>query len=149
MIEEFSKKWIEGYDVVYGSRVNRQASSVMNFAYKFFYRLFNKISYLEIPLDAGDFSLMDRRVVDEINKTTETDRFIRGLRAWVGFKQIGIPYARPERKFGTSTNKTVLLIHWLVPEVDHYRPRFTYHTMPIARWNHKHSSLCNDIFVHI
>lgn len=112
LIEEFSKKWVEGYDVVYGSRVNRQASSIMNFAYKFFYRLFNKVSYLEIPLDAGDFSLMDRRVVDEINKTTETDRFIRGLRAWVGFKQIGVPYVRPERKFGISTNSFFMNMKW-------------------------------------
>ena len=47
---------------------------------------------------------MDRKVVNEINKTTETDRFIRGLRAWVGFKQVGVPYVRPERKFGISTN---------------------------------------------
>ena len=76
----------------------------MNYAYKTFYRIFNKLSYLEIPLDAGDFSLMDRKVVNEINNTRERDRFIRGLRAWVGFKQIGVPYNRPERLFGKSTN---------------------------------------------
>ena len=59
---------------------------------------------MDIPLDAGDFSLMDRKVVDAINNTSETDRFIRGLRAWVGFKQIGVPYKRSERLFGISTN---------------------------------------------
>ena len=112
LIEDFAEKWLEGYDVVYGSRINRDTSRIMNYAYKTFYRIFNKLSYLEIPLDAGDFSLMDKRVVDEINKTTETDRFIRGLRAWVGFKQIGVPYTRPERKFGTTTNNFFMNIKW-------------------------------------
>jgi polyisoprenyl-phosphate glycosyltransferase len=112
LIEDFAKKWLEGYDVVYGSRVNRDTSRIMNYAYKTFYRIFNKLSYLEIPLDAGDFSLMDKKVVDEINKTTETDRFIRGLRAWVGFKQIGVPYIRPERKFGKTTNNFFMNIKW-------------------------------------
>ena len=112
LIENFTKKWMEGYDVVYGSRIKRDASKIMNYAYKIFYRIFNKLSDLEIPLDAGDFSLMDRKVVNEINKTTETDRFIRGLRAWVGFKQVGVPYVRPERKFGISTNNFFMNIKW-------------------------------------
>ena len=112
LIEEFSKKWIDGYDVVYGSRVDREASFFMKVAYKTFYRLFNKFSYLEIPLDAGDFSLMDRKVVDAINNTSETDRFIRGLRAWVGFKQIGVPYKRSERQFGRSPNNFIKNLNW-------------------------------------
>ena len=112
LIENFTKKWMEGYDVVYGSRIKRDTSKIMNYAYKTFYRIFNKLSDLEIPLDAGDFSLMDRKVVNEINKTTETDRFIRGLRAWVGFKQVGVPYVRPERKFGISTNNFFMNIKW-------------------------------------
>ena len=112
VIEDFVKKWLEGYDVVYGSRTNRDTSKIMNFAYKTFYRIFNKLSYLEIPLDAGDFSLMDRNVVNEINNTKERDRFIRGLRAWVGFKQIGVPYYRPERQFGKSTNNFFKNIKW-------------------------------------
>lgn len=112
LIEDFFEKWNEGYDVVYGSRVEREATVLMNFAYKTFYRLFNKFSYLEIPLDAGDFSLMDRKVVDAINNTSETDRFIRGLRAWVGFKQVGVPYKRVERKFGKSTNNFLKNLNW-------------------------------------
>lgn len=112
IIEDFVKKWLEGYDVVYGSRINRDTSKIMNYAYKKFYRIFNKLSYLDIPLDAGDFSLMDRKVVNEINNTKERDRFIRGLRAWVGFKQIGVPYYRPERLFGKSTNNFVKNIKW-------------------------------------
>ena len=116
VIEDFVKKWLEGYDVVYGSRTNRDTSKIMNFAYKTFYRIFNKLSYLEIPLDAGDFSLMDRNVVNEINNTKERDRFIRGLRAWVGFKQIGVPYYRPERQFGKSTNNFFKNIKWAKKE---------------------------------
>lgn len=112
LIEEFSKKWIEGYDVVYGSRINRETSRFMNYAYKAFYRLFNKISYIDIPLDAGDFSLMDRKVVDVINAVKERDRFIRGLRAWAGFKQTGVPYIRPERPYGISTNNLIMNIRW-------------------------------------
>ena len=112
MIEKFVEKWLEGYDVVYGSRIKRDTSKIMNYAYKTFYRIFNKLSYLEIPLDAGDFSLMDRKVVNEINNTKERDRFIRGLRAWVGFKQIGVPYHRPERLFGKSTNNFFKNIKW-------------------------------------
>ena len=97
IIEKFIQKWESGYEVVYGVRSKRKASLFLRFSYKFFYRLFNKISDIKIPLDAGDFSLIDRRVVDEINKTNETDRFIRGLRAWVGFKHTGIEYTRLKR----------------------------------------------------
>jgi len=102
LIPEFISKWIGGYDVVYGERVSREASLIMNFAYKTFYIIFNKISYIHIPLDAGEFSLMDKKVSDQIILLKESDRFIRGLRAWVGFKQIGIPYKRDKRKYGKS-----------------------------------------------
>tara|TARA_B100000787_G_C16193111_1_gene298799 strand:- start:454 stop:1398 length:945 start_codon:yes stop_codon:yes gene_type:complete len=112
LIEEFVHKWIEGYEVVYGSRIKRDTSLIMNLSYKIFYRIFNKLSYINIPLDAGDFSLMDRKVVDAINSLKETDRFIRGLRAWTGFKQIGVPYKRPERQFGQSTNNFFKNIQW-------------------------------------
>ena len=112
LIEKFTIKWLEGYEVVYGSRVKRETSLLMNISYKFFYRIFNKLSYINIPLDAGDFSLMDRKVVNAINSLKESDRFIRGLRAWTGFKQIGIPYNRPERQFGRSTNNLFKNIQW-------------------------------------
>ena len=112
LIESFVVKWLEGNDVVYGLREKREASKIMNISYKFFYRIFNKLSYITIPLDAGDFSLMDRKVVNSINSLKETDRFIRGLRAWTGFKQIGVPYIRPERQFGQSTNNLFKNIQW-------------------------------------
>lgn len=112
MIEPFFEKWREGYDVVYGERVKREASSIMQVAYKAFYRVFRAASYVPIPLDAGDFSLIDRRVVDVLKGMPETNRFLRGMRAWVGFKQIGVPYVRPERLFGRSTNNLLRNLGW-------------------------------------
>lgn len=112
LIEKLVKKWLEGYDVVYGIRVKREAPGFMRFAYKAFYRLFRKLSYIKIPLDAGDFSLMDRKVVDVLNAMPERDRFIRGLRAWTGFNQTGIKYVRPERMFGRTTNSLIKNIRW-------------------------------------
>jgi dolichol-phosphate mannosyltransferase len=112
MIAEFYPKWMEGYDVVYGERIQRQATRFLQFAYKAFYRVFRATSYVPIPLDAGDFSLIDRRVVDALNSLPENNRFLRGLRAWVGFKQIGVPYIRPERMFGVTTNNLLRNLDW-------------------------------------
>ncbi len=112
LIADFYAKWREGYDIVYGQRINREAPRLMKVAYKAFYRVFRRLAYVSIPLDAGDFSLMDRRVVDELNKLPESSRFIRGLRAWVGFQAIGVPYVRPERMFGKTTNSLVRNLMW-------------------------------------
>lgn len=112
IISDFTNKWLEGFDVVYGVRVKREANFLINFFYKTFYRIFKKISYIDIPLDAGDFSLIDKKVVDIIKKSEERDLFIRGLRAWVGFKQTGVSYIRPERRFGKTTNSFIKNIRW-------------------------------------
>lgn len=112
LIESFYRKWREGYDVVYGIRVKRDATIFLQIAYKAFYRLFRAASYIPMPLDAGDYSLMDRRVVNAINVLPENNRFMRGLRAWVGFKQTGVPYVRPERMFGRTTNNLVKNLGW-------------------------------------
>ncbi len=112
IIEKFYKKWLEGYDVVYGVRAKREAPLWMAIAYKLFYRIFHKMSYIRMPLDAGDFSLIDRKVVDVLKLFPERDRFLRGLRAWVGFRQTGIPYVRPERMFGKTTNSLLKNFHW-------------------------------------
>jgi polyisoprenyl-phosphate glycosyltransferase len=112
IIPQFVKQWQAGYDIVYGERVAREATAFMSRAYKIFYRVFRKLSYLNIPLDAGDFSLLDRSVVDALNSLPESHRFLRGLRAWVGYKQIGVPYVRPERMFGKTTNSLVKNIGW-------------------------------------
>lgn len=99
-ILEMLAKWREGYDVVYGIRTNRKEGPFLRMAYALFYRILKKIANVDIPLDAGDFSLMDRGVVDQINAMPEHNRFIRGLRGWVGFRQIGLPYNRQARQAG-------------------------------------------------
>jgi len=112
LIPQLWAKWLEGHDVVYGVRVKRKAPLLMQAAYKAFYRLFRKMSYVDVPRDAGDFSLMDRKVVDALNAMPERDRFLRGLRAWVGFRQTGVPYVRPERMFGRTTNSLLKNLAW-------------------------------------
>ncbi|MBV8084019.1 MAG: glycosyltransferase family 2 protein [Chloroflexi bacterium] len=112
LIEAFYDKWREGYEVVYGVRVKREATRVLQMAYKAFYRVFRAASYVPMPLDAGDFSLLDRKVVDALNALPESNRFMRGLRAWVGFTQTGVPYVRPERMFGRTTNNWKSNLAW-------------------------------------
>jgi dolichol-phosphate mannosyltransferase len=112
LIEEFVAEWRKGFDVVYGRRVKREASIFMQLAYKAFYRLFDYFSYLHVPHDAGDFSLMDRRVVQAILQFPERDLFLRGVRAFAGFKQTGVDYIRQERMFGRSTNNLWKNIGW-------------------------------------
>ncbi len=112
MIEQLFERWLDGFDVVYGIRVKREATRILKVAYKGFYRLFRATSYVPVPLDAGDFSLLDRRVVDALNSLPENNRFLRGLRAWVGFRQTGVPYERPERMFGRTTNSLRRNLAW-------------------------------------
>jgi dolichol-phosphate mannosyltransferase len=112
LIEAFHGRWSEGYDVIYGVRVKRDMPWHWGLMYKAFYRIFSAFSYVPIPLDAGDFSLMDRRVVTWILNCPERDLFMRGLRAYVGFKQSGVEYIRPERMFGKSTNNFLKNLGW-------------------------------------
>jgi len=112
LIEDFVAQWREGYDVVYGRRVKREATRFMRAAYKLFYVVFNRMSYVNMPRDAGDFSLMDRRVVRWLLQCRERDLFLRGLRAFVGFRQTGVDYVRPERMFGHSTNNLLKNLGW-------------------------------------
>jgi polyisoprenyl-phosphate glycosyltransferase len=112
LIADFVKLWREGFDVVYGRRVKREATLFMQFAYKAFYRVFDFFSYVRIPHDAGDFSLMDRRVVAALLRFPERDLFLRGVRAFAGFKQTGVDYVRPERMFGRTTNSLLKNFDW-------------------------------------
>jgi dolichol-phosphate mannosyltransferase len=112
LIESFYEEYKKGYDVIYGRRVAREGNKLLVSFYKLFYRLFRKVSYVPIPLDAGDFSMIDRKVVNQLIALPETDQFMRGLRAWVGFKQTGVDYIRPERMFGTTTNNWRKNIAW-------------------------------------
>jgi dolichol-phosphate mannosyltransferase len=112
LISEFVKKWNEGFEVVYGIRTRRAGPLHLQLMYKLFYRAFRHLSDVDIPVDAGDFSLIDRKVVDYIVKFPEKDIFLRGLRAWAGFRQTGVLYVRPERMFGRSTNSFLKNIWW-------------------------------------
>jgi dolichol-phosphate mannosyltransferase len=112
LIEQFVELWRKGYDVVYGRRVKREVGLFMQLAYKAFYRVFDRFSYIPVPHDAGDFSLMDRRVVQAVLRFPERDLFLRGVRAFAGYRQTGVDYVRPERMFGRSTNSLFKNIGW-------------------------------------
>lgn len=101
LIHDMIAKWLEGYDVVYGTRTERLGESAFKLkTAKIFYRLLNKLSDVSIPLDTGDFRLMGRSVVNSLNAMPEKDRFVRGMVSWVGFRQVALPYKRSERFAG-------------------------------------------------
>jgi dolichol-phosphate mannosyltransferase len=102
LIVDFLDHFRHGYDVVYGVRKNRKEPLWLRTCFKAFYRLFNSIAERPIPLDAGDFGLMSRRVAKLISSMPERDRLIRGMRSWIGFRQTGVPYDRPGRYAGTT-----------------------------------------------
>lgn len=103
VIHQMLAKWREGFDVVYGVRTERAGESSFKLSSaKLFYRILNSLSSVSIPLDTGDFRLMDRRVVRVLADMPERDRFVRGMVAWVGFKQFALPYKRLERFAGVS-----------------------------------------------
>jgi nucleoside-diphosphate-sugar epimerase/glycosyltransferase involved in cell wall biosynthesis len=124
-IPAFYQEWKRGSDVVFGVRVKREAAWYMQFLYKAFYRMLRHLSEVDMPLDAGDFSLIDRKVVDHLLKFQERDVFVRGLRAWIGFKQTGVPYLRPERMFGHTTNNFLKNIWWAKKAI------FSFSTKPL------------------
>ncbi len=102
LFSTFLSHYEKGCDVVYGIREQREADLVMKVAYKFFYFLFQRMAEVRIPLDAGDFGLISRRVANVIRSMPEQDLLLRGLRSWVGFKQVGVPYDRPKRAAGQT-----------------------------------------------
>jgi polyisoprenyl-phosphate glycosyltransferase len=112
LIETFFEKWQEGFNIVYGVRSKREVSILTQFMYKSFYKIFNKVASFKVPVDAGDFSLIDRESVNEILNFKEFDIFLRAIRAYIGGNQIGVPYFRPERMFGKSTNNFLKNIGW-------------------------------------
>lgn len=101
-IPDFLAAHAQGFDVVYARRVSRKEAPWLRFAYYAFYRLVDRLSEVRLPVDAGDFALMSRRVVDAIRSIPEHQRYLRGLRTWVGFRQVGIDVERQERWTGSS-----------------------------------------------
>ena len=112
VIASFYAKWREGNEVVYGRRVKRKGSLWLSLFAPIFYRVFRGLARFPIPLDAGDFALMDRRVVDELLAMPESEPFLRGLRAFVGFRQTGVDYVRPKRPFGRSNHSLLKNLWW-------------------------------------
>jgi glycosyltransferase involved in cell wall biosynthesis len=102
LVNEFYKLLMSGNDVIYAIRKNRKEGFFKKLAYKGYYRLQKKISNFNIPIDSGDFSMLSRRVVDTMVNMPEQSRYLRGMRAWVGFKQIGFEYDRDERQAGET-----------------------------------------------
>lgn len=113
LIPMFVKKWEDGYDVVYGVRKRRKGSVLRRIGYTIFYRLFRMLSYLDIPLDAGDTCLIDRKIVTIITSLPEKDLYIRGLRTWAGFRQTGVEYIREDRAGGISSNSFFANFSWV------------------------------------
>lgn len=102
LLDEFFAYYEKGYDVVYAVRKKRKETFAKRMAYKMYYRLLKRVANLDIPLDSGDFSLVSRRVINIMNAMPEESRYLRGMRSWIGFKQIGVEYERSERSAGDS-----------------------------------------------
>jgi len=131
VIPEFLEKWREGYDVVYGIRSCRRRDSIAKrTTAALFYRIFNRLSELQVPDNAGDFRLIDRCVADVIRQMPERNRFMKGLFAWVGFKSIGVPYERPQRKAGVSKWGNWRLWNFALDGL------FSFSTLPLRVWTY-------------
>ena len=103
LIEEFIRRWREGFDVVYGVRTEREGETWFKRATAAaFYRVLRRMTNVDIPQDVGDFRLMSRRFITQLRRLGERDRFVRGLVSWTGFPQVGVPYKRDKRYAGTT-----------------------------------------------
>lgn len=103
IIEQMLAKWKEGYQIVYGKRQSREGENFFKLTTaKWFYRILNMLSEIPIPVDTGDFRLIDRKVVESLKNMPERDRFVRGMVSWVGFRQYALPYEREPRFAGTT-----------------------------------------------
>lgn len=98
----FMRLWQEGYETVYGVQEQRQENSLIKAAKKIYYRLMSRFSSVNIPANAGDFRLLDRKAVNSLNLLTENNRYMKGLYAWVGYRSIAVPYTARKRHAGTS-----------------------------------------------
>jgi polyisoprenyl-phosphate glycosyltransferase len=131
VIPKFLAKWLDGYDVVYGVRSERDGETPFKrWTAKLFYRLMGHLSDVSIPVDTGDFRLMDRRVVNAMLSMPERDRFVRGMVSWLGFSQIGVPYHRQARVAGVTKFPIFKMIRFALDAI------FSFSTLPLrlATW---------------
>jgi dolichol-phosphate mannosyltransferase len=125
------ERWREGFQVAYGLRTERSGETGFKiWTAHLFYRLINRLSDTEIPLDTGDFRLMDRRVVDALLLMPERDRFLRGMVSWIGFRQVAVPYERAPRHAGTSKYPLVKMIRFATDAV----LSFSFIPLRLATW---------------
>jgi glycosyltransferase involved in cell wall biosynthesis len=131
LIHQFVDAWEAGADVAYGVRVDRSADSFLKrITAQGFYKAFNRLSDVDLPYNAGDYRLMDRRVVEVIRQLPERNRFMKGLFAWVGFRQTPVPYSRPERAAGTSSFRYWKLWNFALDGIT------SFSTAPIRVWSY-------------
>lgn len=131
VIREMLALWRAGYHVVYGVRTDRAGETVFKrWSARVFYRLHNRLSETKLPLDAGDFRLLDRRVVDALLNMPERDRFLRGMISWIGFKQVAVMFARAPRRAGTTKYPMFKMLRFAVDGV----LSFSYTPLRLALW---------------
>jgi len=131
VIAEMVARWRDGYEVVYGVRENRDGETRFKlWTAKAFYRLMNRMSKVKIPLDVGDFRLIDRKVVDALLAMPERDRFLRGMVSWVGFKQIAVFYRRDPRLAGESKYPLLKMIEFAADGI----LSFSFAPLRLATW---------------
>jgi polyisoprenyl-phosphate glycosyltransferase len=131
VILEFVQEWMDGYDVVYGVRAEREGETAFKlWTAKAFYRCIARLSETRIPLDTGDFRLMDRRVVNALLDMPERDRFVRGMVSWLGFSQVGVSYHREARAAGTTKFSFFKMLRFAMDGI------FSFSVLPlrIATW---------------
>jgi glycosyltransferase involved in cell wall biosynthesis len=131
LIPQMIERWRDGYDVVYAVRTDRSADTFgKRMTASSFYRLFNRISHERIPEDVGDFRLIDRRVVAALRQLPERNRFMKGLFAWVGFRAVGVPYARPGRETGSTGLSWLSLWRLAIDGIT------SFSTLPLRIWTY-------------
>jgi glycosyltransferase involved in cell wall biosynthesis len=131
VIAEMAAKWREGYEVVYAVRHEREGESWFKlFTASLFYRVIFRITDIKIPMDTGDFRLMDRKVVDVMNSMRERHRFLRGMSAWVGFRQIGVQYNRAARFAGSTKYPFKKMLRLALNAIT----GFSYFPLQLATW---------------
>ena len=131
VIGEMIALWREGYHVVYGVRTDRAGETAFKrWSARVFYRLHNRLSETKLPLDAGDFRLLDRRVVDVLLTMPERDRFLRGMISWIGFKQVAVMFARAPRRAGTTKYPLFKMLRFAVDGVI----SFSFTPLRLALW---------------
>jgi polyisoprenyl-phosphate glycosyltransferase len=131
VIPEMIDRWRDGYQVVYGLRRERAGETTFKlWTAKAFYRLINRISDVDIPLDVGDFRLLDRQIVNVLLAMPERDRFLRGMVSWIGFRQVGVLYDRAPRRAGESKYSLIKMLRFAVDSII----SFSFAPLRLAIW---------------